>query len=429
MLRITAYVLMGFILFAACDERGAVAGDPPEESAAEPVLVKEATAKKILERAIVSMGGDAALAKITSAKLSYQGVYISKGMKSPFTSEMIFAQPDRLLWTLDAGMYKGAVGSAGGVSWTRFMAPVGRTKGPASESIAEWPNHQDMMLVRPLLHRDDVSLHLGDATDTDAGKEETVKVGFGGKQEFAATFLTKDGKTFLARIDGPQTHMDGRKGTMKFKLSVPKAFGEITLPTEYDSEAIVDGLLDHSMEEKLIAVEWNPKVPDTAFRMPKLTMEVGKVTEKKTESIYGLVVVHEGAHSRLGETFVRAFGLAAKAGLMFQPMATCVFMNDPATVDDPADLRTEVIVPLMVMGPPPKAPEGAEVRAIPALNVISMVVRGPYGLQEAEVVTKLTVWAGDNERKLSGRPRAVYFHNPSLVVDEDQVAEIQIPIK
>ncbi|MEN8150850.1 MAG: hypothetical protein ABFS86_13590, partial [Planctomycetota bacterium] len=292
----------------------AVPAAPGKETPVAPpkrVFVKDEAAREVLGRAIESMGGDAVLAKVEGAKFSYEGSYETDTMKSPFKSEMLFVRPDRMLWTLDAGIFKAAVGTAGGVSWSRFMTPVGRAKGVQAESIAQWPDHQDLLLVRPLLHREDVSLRMGEAKDGGGGRRETVHVGFGGKSEFAVTFLTKDGKTFMRWVDGPQLHLDGRRGTMKLSLSRPKPFGDITLPTGYSSESYVGEKLDHVMMELLMAVEWNPEVAEGAFAMPKLSMKLDEVATKETESYYGLVLIHEGPYDRLAESIAKAFGLAA----------------------------------------------------------------------------------------------------------------------
>ena len=94
---------------------------PVKEDAVRENAVKEDAAKMVLEKAVASMGGDEALAKIRAVKLSYQGTYRTETMKTPFRSEMLFVRPDRMLWTLDAGTFKGAVGTS--ASYADLIGP------------------------------------------------------------------------------------------------------------------------------------------------------------------------------------------------------------------------------------------------------------------------------------------------------------------
>jgi effector-binding domain-containing protein len=295
--------------------------------------------------------------------------------------------------------------------------------------MLEFPMHQDMLMVRPLLHRDDAALRLGEVIEKGSERQEIVHVAFGGGKEFTLTFLTKDDRTFLSRIRGPQILMDGRKGEMRFGLSEPKAFGDITMPSKFEMDTVVGGEVDSSMSETVTTVVWNPEVPDGTFAVPKLDIPLDEVTVKDVAGGLGLVVVHEGSYDSIGETFARAFALAGETEAMFMPRATCVYLNDPDEVSDPSELRTEVIVGLMPTGNPlTDAPEGAELRQLPALTVAAMTIRGPYGEKEGEAIGRIMAWIAEEGRTSGGPPRVVYLHDPETTVPEDQVCEVQVPL-
>jgi len=414
MMRSTSAFVLGILLITAAG----CGGKPAED-----------TAEAVLARAVTSMGGDAALAKVVGVHLKYEGTYKQGEMESPFTSEIIFVWPNRALWTLESTGFKGAMGMDGETGWSAFMAPVARVAGPAKESLEEWPIHQDIMLVRPLLHRKDVTLRLGEVTEKDGVKVETVLVAFEGKGEFVLVLSTEKGRTFLTRMSGPQTLMDGRKGSMESTFTEPKAFGDVTMMTSITMKTWAGGKLEHTLKERIVDAKWNPEVTDETFAMPKLDMKLDTVAVKDLPAGLGLVVVHEGPYENIAESFGKAFALATETKTMFMPQATCIFLNNPAEVADPKDLRTEVIVALMPMGPPPtKAPEGSELRAIPAVKVAAMTVRGPYGIHEGESIGRIMAWLGQQNGRPAGPPRVLYMHNPAMTVPEDQVSEVQVPI-
>jgi effector-binding domain-containing protein len=104
------------------------------------------------------------------------------------------------------------------------------------------------------------------------------------------------------------------------------------------------------------------------------------------------------------------------------------YLVDPATVDDPADLRSEIAMPVFLMGAPPELPEGVEIRQVPALHVAAMAVKGEYGTVEAAAIPKVAVWMAENGHGFAGAPRMVYLHDAESTVPEDQVSEVQIPV-
>ena len=72
------------------------------------------------------------------------------------TSEITFERPGRILWALDAGMFQARMCMDGDEGWSDFMAPPGRIRGPMRKAMLEWLNHYDLLLLRPLLGREDV---------------------------------------------------------------------------------------------------------------------------------------------------------------------------------------------------------------------------------------------------------------------------------
>ena len=408
---ILVVALSGLVSIAAgCrgDEDGAGTGDD---------------GRALIEKAIEAMGGDAALAKVRGGRFRSEGEFTMGAMTSPYTSEMVWIRPDRIVWEMESGGVKGSMGLDGETAWSAFMAPAARVRGPAKEGILEWPLQWDTMLLRPLLHRDDVEIR---SAGTE-GDEERVQVIVGGKT-WTLGFRTEGGATRMVSATGPVTQQDGRMGTLFGTYSEPKEFDGITLPSHMEMEIHVDGKVYHSMKETILEVEWNPEVTDETFRMPELSPVPEEASLKDAPAFTGLVVVHEGPYDTLSESFEKAFRLAGETGVMFLPQATCIYLNDPSAVADPKDLRTQVIVPLMVMGEIPKAPEGSEIVEFEGIRVAGRMVRGPYGATEGEVIRGIMEWLPTQELGPGGPPRVVYFHDPSNTVPEDQLCEVQVPV-
>ena len=104
-------------------------------------------------------------------------------------------------------------------------------------------------------------------------------------------------------------------------------------------------------------------------------------------------------------------------------------MNDPDSVKDPSELRTEIVVSVMLMGPPPELPEGATMRELKSVRVASMTDRGPYGKADVEALTALVAWVKEQDHEIGGNIRTLYRHQPEMTLAEDMISEVQIPIR
>ncbi len=388
-------------------------------------------ARAVLEKAVASMGGDAALAAVTGMRTTYRGTYRSGSMPPmPYTSTLAWQAPDRIVWHLDAGVFRGSAGASGDRVWMAFMCPPARVRGAVKRSIHEWILMNDMLLVRPLLHRTDVKIAKTGEAKEGGARAETLLLKFDDGHRYALVFRSEADRTFLAMVKGEMTAWDGRRGTLKVTLSAPRAFGGILFPTKLHHESWIGGKRTETMEEEITAVEWNPKLGEGAFDMPEVKIPLGKPAVKEDPSFTALVVVHRGSYDGLGEAMKKAFRICLDAGLMVAGSVTAVYRNDPKSVKDPSELVTELALPVMLMGPAPTGlPGGAVVKTFPGARVAAMVVRGPYGTVEGPGLAKLGGWVKEKGLAWAGPPRVRYLHNPEGAVPEDQLAEIQIPVK
>ena len=226
------------------------------------------------------------------------------------------------------------------------------------------------------------------------------------------------------------THWDGRKGTMKVELSNPRKFGDVSFPAKIEAQVFIDGEIVETVKEEMTAIEWSPEVEDADFAMPESDVEFMVASEKATMQMQGVMLVHEGAYDGFGETIKSVYLASQSAGLMMMSPVNAVFLNSPQDVADPKELRTEIILPVVIMGPPPEnLPDGAIIRPLPAETVASMTARGPYGKADVEAIGKTMAWIAENGYEVAGQVRCVYFHNPELTVAEDMVSEVQVPIR
>ena len=115
-------------------------------------------ARAVLEKAVESMGGDAALAGVKGMRMHARGAFKAGPMESQYTAETIYVAPNRLVWKLDAPGFQGAAGLDGDTAWSQMMAPPARVKGAAKDAYLEWLVQQNIYLVRPLLHMDSVKI-------------------------------------------------------------------------------------------------------------------------------------------------------------------------------------------------------------------------------------------------------------------------------
>ncbi|MHC5011134.1 MAG: hypothetical protein ACYTG6_09315, partial [Planctomycetota bacterium] len=109
---------------------------------------------------------------------------------------------------------------------------------------------------------------------------------------------------------------------------------------------------------------------------------------------------------------------------------TTIHLNDPTTVEDPSALRTQVVVPVVLMGPPPESlGGGATLTSVEAAEVASMTARGAYGEADVKAMEAVMAWIGENGYEVAGPVRILYHHHPDMYLTEDLLSEVQVPVR
>jgi effector-binding domain-containing protein len=382
-------------------------------------------AEAILQMAVETMGGDAAVAAVKGMRMTARGRYGDQA----YRTVMVWLAPDRLYWSLDTGMFKASMGLDRGTPWSAFLAPPARLAGGAKESVLNWRDHQDVLLIRPLLHRDDIEIEKGPSEKDGEKAREHILLTFANGMKLDLVFLLDGGRATLVFAEGDMIHMDGRRGTMKWTLRDHRKFGDVRMPTSFHMRTFVGEKQIEEMTEEVVSCEWNPEVPDDLFRMPKLELPLDRPNLVKAPAMRGIALIHEGPYEKLPESFRKMWDLVARLQLMPRGPMVVTYLVDPSSVEDPAELRSEVFVPLVLMGREPKLPEGFSMKDLPGAEVAHMVKKGPYGQVEAESIGRLAEWLEQHGHEMIGPPRVLYYHEPDGVVPEDQISEAQIPVR
>jgi effector-binding domain-containing protein len=348
-------------------------------------------------------------------------------MESKYKSELTFVLPDRLLWKLDAGELKAAFGIDGDVAWAEMMAPAARVKGDCREGILDYLLAYKIALIRPLLELPGAELSAEPLKDKGSHR---VDLKLAGGRKFELTYVEKEGKTVPASVEGDSFDFEGKKVFSSVKYDTPKPFGPLTLPSVEDSRMIFDGKVQETVHNETKSIDWNPEVPKDYFAMPKPGPESTKAGVKKLAESKGVMLLHKGSYDTMGETIKKVTAVCREAGLPQVGPCRAIFLNDPGQIEDPSQLMTQVISPVAVMGPPPeKLPGGATLMTLPALEVASLMARGPYGKSDVQALGQLFAWAVANGYGVSGAPQILYYHSPETTVEEDLAFEVQIPVR
>jgi effector-binding domain-containing protein len=389
------------------------------------------TARAVLVKAMESMGGEAALAGFKGMRRKGSGTFQDSRMTMafPYVAESIFVPPDRFLWTMTSGGMTMLSGMHGGEAWSQMMAvPAARVAGAMKEHYEDWLIVHRIGLIRPLLHLDGAKLSGGEAEQDEGKTVHRVRMELKNGKKYVLTFAD-DGGLRLIGYEGDITHWDGSKGVLRQKLSKPKKFGAMTFMSYMESRNFVDGKLRETVLEELQSVEWNPEIPEDACRMPELSIPLMEPTLKTSLPATGVMMVHKGDYGQMGETIKKAMGLVQKAGLMQLGPVIAVYLNDLVNLKDASELRTEIVVQVMLMGPPPELPEGASMRELKSTRVASISARGPYGKADIRARHVLLAWIDKEGHEINGDYRTLYRHHPELTLPADMISEIQIPIR
>jgi len=137
-------------------------------------------------------------------------------------------------------------------------------------------------------------------------------------------------------------------------------------------------------------------------------------------------IEHTGPHSEIGNVYHKLYAWAREAGVKPTGHAFTVFLAPPDEVNWQAG-RFEVALPV------PKGTVGAgevRVKDLPATDVLSTVVEGPYGEMPAHY-SEFLAWISVEGAAVAGPPREVYLVHPGPDGSGDPKTfrtEIQFPV-
>jgi effector-binding domain-containing protein len=138
-------------------------------------------------------------------------------------------------------------------------------------------------------------------------------------------------------------------------------------------------------------------------------------------------IEHTGPHDEIGQVYHELFAWAARAGAQPAGQPFTVFLEPPGEMDWAA-ARFEVCLPVR---------EGAtgsgnvQVKTLPATDVLSVVVEGPYSEIPAHYAEFLA-WIDWQGASIAGPPREVYLVHPGPDGAGDPATfrtEIQFPVR
>jgi len=412
-----AVALLSCVVFGCASPQNTPPAEKPDE------------ARAALRMAIESMGGEDAVAAINGMRLQTRGEWQGMGlpMAMPYTAEIVHQLPDCQHWNMTAMGMTMASGMRGGEGWSMMGSPAARVAGEMRKHYQEMGYGWWITLVRPLLHTEGLTLSGGALETVDGEPVRRVNVTFPGGRKYVLTFTGGD-KTVLTGYEGDVTYWKGGDCVVRAKFADHTAFGDITLPSSTEVQLLIDGKVEETVKERWTSVQWNPEIPDGFFDMPDTDVVFMDPAAKQAAESQGVMVLHKGAYSGTGATIKKAMALCTDAGLVPMGSVTMVCVTDPATVKDESELRAEIVVPVMLFGPPPTLPEGATMKTIPAGTVASITARGPYGEADVAALEALMAWIAEAGHEVTGPPRIVYFHDPEMFVAEDLVSEVQVPI-
>jgi len=346
----------------------------------------------------------------------------------PYTAEIVHVLPDSQHWDMTAMGMTMASAMRGGEGWSMMGSPPARVAGEMRKHYQEMGYGWWITLVRPLLHTEGVTLGGGTLETVDGEPVRRVNVTFPSGRNYVLTFTGGD-KTVLAGYEGDVTYWMGGDCVVRAKFADPKAFGDITLPSSMEVQLLIDGKAKETVKERWTSIEWNPELPDGFFDMPETDVVFMEPVAKQADESQGVMILHKGAYSGMGGTIKKAMAICTEAGLMPSGVVTTICLPDPAEVADESELRAEVIVPVMMFGPPPELPDGVTMKTIPGGAVASIMAKGPYGEADVAALEALMAWIGEQGHEVMGPPRFIYFHDPDMFIAEDLISEVQVPIQ
>jgi DNA gyrase inhibitor GyrI len=388
-----------------------------------------ASVDPVLDRAEAALGGKEALEGIDAFRLRGNGTWSSPHLgfpPLPYEVEIVFQLPDRYRWEIRPAMGEPmSMGFDGQDAWGRWSAPPARYRGWMGQMVREAPAELRARLVLPARREEGTPLVLTTPDPT------------GDPPAYEVSYTPAAGGEWILRFDAVSGHlvgmahgyyfMDGEPMDGRLEWSEPRTFDGITLPsvTRYRGTRGAETL--EVIEETVTAIEWNPEIPDGFFSCPETGIEADTVATRTLAPMIVVTLRHVGAYEEMSASMDRLMEGVFAAGLMPMGGVHGTYHDDPRSVP-PDELRTDLSVPVMIMGETPELPEGFSVQQWPETKVAYTYHLGePAG--EGEAHARLWQWMAETGGVPAGPPRAIWFHDPEITVPEDQVTEVQVPIR
>jgi effector-binding domain-containing protein len=312
-------------------------------------------------------------------------------------------------------------------AWGQFGAPPARCKGWHREVVLQLVAEPQLYLIAPARaeHGDDFEL-AADSAPADAG---LVKLSYRPLAESDPWYVWFDRDAgHLVRLEHMSFQMDGQPALFRGTRSAPKDFGGLIYSSRSNFESVRDGKVIEVGEETIASIELNPTLPDDFFACPAWDVDPTTIAIKEAAEETVVRFEHRGPFEDIGESLASAMDVILAAGLVPIGAASGVYLSDPESTA-PDDRRTELTVRVAnLRAEAPSLPAGYSLTTLPARRVAYTYHRGAY-TGEAEVHERLRAWLAQQGVHPAGSPRAIWFHDPEVTVEDDLVTEIQVPLQ
>ena len=299
-----------------------------------------------------------------------------------------------------------------------------RCKGWHREVVLQLVAEPRLYLIAPARAEHDNAFALDTATTTE--DSESVKVVYRPTAEgksWNVWFAKDTGDVVMLEHDSYQ--MDGKPALFRSARSEPKNFGGLNYPSRVKYQSMRDGEVIESGEETVDAIDINPELPADFFTCPKWESDPATIGIKEAPEETIVKFEHRGAYCDIGTSLGPMMDVIMSSGLVPVGAASGTYLSDPAATGEP---RTELAVRVAkVKEGEPSLPGGYVFTTHPARRVAYAYHRGDHQ-QEGEAHDRLNSWIASKGLKASGPPRAIWYHDPEVTVEEDLITEVQIPV-
>jgi len=170
-------------------------------------------------------------------------------------------------------------------------------------------------------------------------------------------------------------------------------------------------------------------VDDAVFAQPAQVAD-GTVVERESQAAAVGCVVMKGPYDGSGAAFGKLTGLLAAKGLAPAGHALMIYRKGPADTKIPAEYVTDVCLPVGIPAPAAEETIGElVVKALPAVKVLSVYGVGPCEKKSPELVKLAMKEAGKRKLMPKGKLRQIFYMDKATTPPEQQVSELQLPVK